>query len=688
MRAGYDTSVTPPETRQVLTERTHHGDTVVDPYAWLADVDDPAVLAHLVRENDYVEAMTGHLDELRDRIGAELESRARGSDGSVPFRKNGWWYYTRGAEGGQYALHCRVAADGEEPPNLDGPPPPGEEILLAGDAEAGDSAYFAIGAFEVSPDGRRLAYAVDSTGDERFRLRIKDLTTGRITEEIPGACHSCAWSADGRTLFYVTLDALSRPSRVWRHQLGTSVSDDVVVFSEPDETFWVCVELTRSERFVAVSTSSSTTSEVHVLDVGDPTGPLSVVRPRRDGVEYSVQDWGEHFVILHNDHAPDFEVAVAPITAPGDWEPLIRHQEGVRIAGVDAYHGHLVVEVRHEGLSKVLIYSGSRSVELAFPEPAYALSVWSNPEYHADRFWLHYSSMVTPPTVYECRLQTGAMTVLEQNAVPGWDAHRYQQHRVWAIADDGVRVPISLVCRAGMVRDGSAPCKLFGYGGYGTAVDATFSPARLSLLDRGFVVAIAHVRGGGELGSGWHSAGSRLAKKNSFADFLACAHHLIAEGWTSAGRIVAEGQSAGGLLVGAAVNMAPHLFAGVIASMPFVDALTTGLDPSQPLTPVEWEEWGDPLHDADAYAYIKSYSPYDNIQASAYPPILAVAGLNDSRVSCAEAAKWIARLRATATGGPFLLATRMNAGHLGPSGRHDAHRARAFELAWTIDVAS
>lgn len=686
MRIGRDTSVAPPETRQVPTERTHHGDTVVDPYAWLADENDPAVLAHLERENAYVEAVTGHLDELRDRISDELGSRFRGGDSSMSFRKNGWWYYTRSVEGGQYALHCRVAADGEEPPILDGPPPSGEEILLDGDAEAAGSAYFAIGAFEVSPDGRRLAYAVDSTGDERFRLCIKDLTTGRIIEEIPGACLSCAWSADSRTLFYVTLDTLSRPFQAWRHRLGTPVRDDEVVFSEPDETFWVCVELTRSERFVVVSTSSSTTSEVHVLPAGDPAAPLSVVRPRRDGVEYSVEDWGEHFVILHNDHAPDFEVAVAPITAPGAWEPLIPHKEGVRITGVDAYHGHLVVETRDDGLGKVVIHSGPRSVDLAFPEPGYALSVWPNAEYHADRFWLHYSSMVTPPTVYECRLQTGAMTVLKRDVIPGLDAHRYQQHRIWATADDGVRVPISLVCRAGTVRDGSAPCKLFGYGGYGTAVDATFSPARLSLLDRGFVVAIAHVRGGGELGSGWHEAGRRLAKKNSFTDFLACARHLVAEGWTSAGRIVAEGRSAGGLLVGAAVNLAPSLFAGVIASMPFVDALTTGLDPSHPLTPVEWEEWGDPLHDADAYAYIKSYSPFDNIDASVYPPILAVAGLNDSRVSYSEAAKWIARLRATAAGGPFLLATRMNAGHLGLSGRHDAHRARAFELAWTIDV--
>ncbi|MEV6815702.1 S9 family peptidase [Micromonospora sp. NPDC051296] len=690
-----ETSV--PVARQVPTERVHHGDTVVDEYAWLATKDDPETINYLNAENAWTEARTAHLSGLRTELFEEIRRRTQETDLSVPTRKGGHWYYTRTVEGRQYGVHCRRAVrDGETTPPIssDGAPLDGEEILLDGNLLAEGHDFFAMGAFDVSPDGRWLAYSTDFSGDERFTLRIKDLDTGELLpDEIPGTFYGTAWSADASVLFYVTVDEAWRPHRVWRHVVGTATADDVVVHSEDDERFWVGVELTRSERFILIDIASKLTSEVRVIPAGNPTGEPAVIAPRRQGVEYSVEHHGHRFLILHNDGAEDFALAYTSADTPGDWVPLIEHSPGTRLESVDAFADHLVVTVRSNGLTglRVLPVGGGDAHDIEFPEPLHTVGLDANPEYHAGRLRLRYTSLVTPDSVYDYDLVTREMTLLRRRPVlPGPDGRAYQpedyeQHRDWALADDGTKVPISVVCRRGTPRDGSAPCVIYGYGSYEASMDPWFSVGRLSLLDRGVVFAVAHVRGGGELGRRWYDQGKMLAKKNTFTDFVACARHLAKAGWTAPDRLVARGGSAGGLLMGAVANLAPDAFTGIVAQVPFVDALTSILDPSLPLTVTEWEEWGNPLADPEVYAYMKSYTPYENVAALAYPAILAMTSLNDTRVLYHEPAKWIARLRAVAPQGDYLLKTEMEAGHGGPSGRYDSWREEAFVNAWILD---
>ncbi|MGI8448704.1 MAG: S9 family peptidase [Streptosporangiaceae bacterium] len=720
----------PPAAARIPAERTHHGDTVIDEYSWLADKENPETIAFLDAENGYTEAMTAGQAPLRDAIFGEIKARTQETDLSVPTRKGGWWYYSRTVEGKQYALHCRRAVR----PNDTGPPGTGdggardgdaraggpldgEEVLLDGNELAGDGQFFSLGAFSVSPDGRLLAYSTDFAGSERFTLRVKDLATGETApDEIPGTFYGGAWSADGSALFYVTVDEAWRPYRVWRHLIGTPAAEDVVVFEEADERFWVGVGLTRSERFLVISASSKLTSEVWLLDAADPAGEFTVVAPRRQGVEYEVEhqvtpDGNDRLLILHNDHADNFELAQvelaqvglaqlglaqAPLADPAAWTPVVRHRADTRLLGVSAFADHLVIHLRKDGLTglRVLRADGSHH-EIGFPEPVYRVSPGANPEYRARAYRLGYGSLVTPDSVYDCDTETGELTLLRRRPVlplPGgaeYDPAGYEQHRLWAIAPDGTQVPISLVCQAGLPRDGSAPFVLYGYGSYEASIDPGFSIPRLSLMDRGFGYAIAHIRGGGELGRRWYDDGKMLNKINTFTDFVACARHLASEGWTSPPRLVARGGSAGGLLVGAALNIAPDAFGAVVAQVPFVDALTSILDPSLPLTVTEWEEWGDPLHDPGVYRYMKSYSPYENVATDRdYPPVLAVTSLNDTRVLYTEPAKWIARLQAEARGGPFLLKTEMAAGHGGRSGRYDAWHEEALVLAWIVATAA
>ena len=695
----------PPAAARIPAERTHHGDTVTDEYSWLAAKEKPETIAFLDAENAYMQAVTAGQAPLRDAIFGEIKARTQETDLSVPTRKGGWWYYTRTVEGKQYALHCRraVRPDDSGPPlDGDGGPLDGEEILLDGNQLAAGQEFFSLGAFDVSPDGRLLAYSTDFAGSERFTMRVKDLVSGETAaDEIPGTFYGTAWSADGSALFYVTVDEAWRPYRVWRHLIGTPAAEDVVVFEEADERFWVGVGLTRSERFLLISASSKLTSEVWLLDAARPGGEFMVVAPRRQGVEYEVEhqvtaDGTDRLLILHNDHAENFELAQAPLSDPAAWTTVVPQRGDTRLLGVDAFAGHLVIHLRKDGLTglRVLRADGSEH-EIAFPEPVYRVSPGANPEYGARAYRLGYGSLVTPDSVYDCDTQTGQLTLLRRRPVlplPGgaeYDPADYEQHRLWATAPDGTRVPISLVCRAGLPRDGSAPLVLYGYGSYEASIDPGFSIPRLSLLDRGFGYAIAHIRGGGELGRRWYDDGKMLNKINTFTDFVACARHLATEGWTSPPRLVARGGSAGGLLVGAALNIAPEAFGAVVAQVPFVDALTSILDPSLPLTVTEWEEWGDPLHDPAAYRYIKSYSPYENVATDRdYPPVLAVTSLNDTRVLYTEPAKWIARLQAEARGGPFLLRTEMAAGHGGRSGRYDAWHEEALVLAWIVATAA
>ncbi|GLZ56843.1 oligopeptidase B [Micromonospora sp. NBRC 107095] len=695
--AAVTTETAPPAAKRVPSERTHHGDTVIDEYAWLAAKDNPETIAYLTAENEYTDARTAHLADLRADLFEETRRRTQETDLSVPTRKGGHWYYTRTVEGQQYGVQCRrPVRDGETKPpvSADGAPLDGEEVLLDGNLLAEGHDFFSLGAFDVSPDGRWLAYSTDFSGDERFTLRVKDLTTGELLpDEVPDTFYGTAWSTDASVLFYVTVDDAWRPNRVWRHTIGSPAADDVVVHQEDDERFWVGVELTRSEKFILIDVHSKITSEVLVIPAGNATGAPAVIAPRRQGVEYTVEHHGHRFLILHNDNAEDFALAFTSADVPGDWVPLIEHTPGTRLEAVDAFANHLVVSLRTDGLTglRVLPVGSDDAYDIDFPEPLYSVGLDANPEYRTGQVRLRYSSLITPDSVYDYDLVTRQMVLLKQKPVlPGpdgrpYDPAEYEQHRDWALADDGTRVPISLVCRVGTPRDGSAPCELYGYGSYEASMDPWFSVARLSLLDRGVVFAVAHIRGGGELGRRWYDQGKLLAKKNTFTDFVACARHLVKAGWTASDRLVARGASAGGLLMGAVANLAPDAFTGIVAQVPFVDALTSILDPSLPLTVTEWEEWGNPLDDPEVYAYMKSYTPYENVAAVDYPAILAVTSLNDTRVLYSEPAKWIARLRAVAPDGDYLLKTEMGAGHGGPSGRYDSWREEAFINAWILD---
>ena len=701
------TSPTPPIAKQVPAERTQHGDTVIDPYAWLADPKDPEVIAYLEAENAYTEASTAGLAELRSSIFDEIKARTQETDLSVPVRKGNWWRYARTEEGKQYSIQCRRrVAEGEVTPPMpqDGKPLDGEEVLLDGNELAAGAAFFSLGAASVSPDERLLAYSTDFSGDERFTLRVKDLATGSVLDdEVPDTYYGCAWSRDGSTLFYVTVDEAWRPYRVWRHVVGTPAADDVVVFEEADEKFWLGVGTSRDERFIEIQTASKLTSEVWLLDASSPDGDFAVVAPRRQGVEYGVEVAGDRLLILHNDGAENFELAAAPLPgAPGygdaaSWTPVIAHRADTRLLSVDAFADYLVLYYRRDGLTglSVLPASGagrsgrspspSRSTRSARgrtrstrrPGSGSGTPRWSR----RPRSTTSTSRPAPSPCSSSsrcCRRRPGSATTpppTSSTASGRWRA-------------DGTRVPISIVCAKGTPRDGSAPCLLYGYGSYEISIDPSFSIPRLSLLDRGFVFAIAHIRGGGEMGRPWYDDGKMLTKRNTFTDFVASAEHLAAAGWTSPSRLVARGGSAGGLLMGAVANLAPSAFAGIVAQVPFVDALNSILDPSLPLTVTEWEEWGDPLHDAAVYEYMKSYTPYENVAAAAYPAIFAITSLNDTRVLYHEPAKWTARLRAVASGGPFLLKTEMEAGHAGRSGRYDAWQEEALVLAWIIVTAN
>jgi len=692
--------------------RTHHGDEFVDDYEWLRDKEDPATLAYLEAENAHTDAATEHLEPLRQQIFDEIKSRTQETDLSVPTRHGAWWYYARTIEGQQYAVRCRCPVtdlDDWTPPVLDADSEiPGEEVLLDSNVEAEGHEFFSLGGFSVSDDEDFLAWSVDVQGDERYTIRVKDLRTGEVLpDEITGTSGGATWSADGSHLFYTTVDDAWRPYRVWRHALGataeTHPDGDVLVHEEPDERYFVGVGRTHSERYLVIGLSSKITSEYRVLAADDPEGEFQVVLPRRDGVEYSLEHaviaGEDRFVILHNEGALNFELVtvsadVLPIADLAGSTVVIAGSDTTRLEDVDVFARHVVLSYRRDALARIGILpitdDGLGALEeIDFGEELFTSGVGANAEWDPPLIRVGVGSFVTPSSVYDFDTATKELVLRKQAPVlGGYDADEYEQHRSWAVADDGTRVPVSIVARKDTPRDGTAPALIYGYGSYEASMDPGFSVMRLSLLDRGFVFAIAHVRGGGELGRHWYDDGKQLHKRNTFTDFVAAARHLVDERWTSADRLVAEGGSAGGLLMGAVANIAPDAFAGIVAAVPFVDALTTILDPSLPLTVIEWDEWGNPLDDPEVYAYMKSYTPYENVGAHDYPAILAVTSLNDTRVMYVEPAKWVARLRATATGdAPVLLKTEMHAGHGGVSGRYASWKERAWELAWIIDVA-
>ena len=663
--------------------REVHGDRTVDDYYWLLDRDDPDTVAYLEAENAFTRAQTEHLAPLRERLFDEIKARVQETDLSVPAKRGDWWYTTRTEEGQQYQIHCRRPTPDDEA---------NEQVFLDGNELAGDSPFFALGVVDVSPDQTLLAFSTDFDGGESFTLQFKNLVTGEaLADSIEGTYYGSAWAADNANFFYTTHDDAHRPHRLWRHRLGTPSTDDVLVYEENDERFFISVDLTRSSQYVIVHLESKITSEVRVLDASNPTGELRVIEPRRQGVEYSVDHQGDRFLILHNDGALDFELAEAPTSAPGrdNWRPLIAHRSDTRLMDVDAFAGHLVVHYRRDALTALhVVRNDGASHDIEFAESLFTVDPGANLEYDTTTFRLAYESFVTPPTIYDYGLDTRDLVLRKQQPVlGGYDPNDYVQVREWATASDGTKVPVSVVHRAGVARDGSAPCLIYGYGSYETSMDPWFSAIRLPLLDRNIVYAVAHVRGGGECGRQWYDDGKLLAKRNTFTDFVASAEHLCAQRYTAPDRMAARGGSAGGLLIGAVANLAPQQFAAIIGEVPFVDALNTILDPSLPLTVIEWDEWGNPVESAEVYEYMKSYSPYENVAARDYPAILATAGLNDPRVGYHEPAKWVAKLRATKTDDrPLLLKTEMGAGHGGPSGRYDLWRDQSFVMAFVIEA--
>jgi len=691
----------PPVADKRPTTRTHHGDIVTDPYEWMRDKDAGEVISHLEAENAYTAARTAHLEGLREQIFQEIKGRTLESDLSVPTRRGHWWYYGRTVEGSQYGIQCRAplaSPDDWTPPVLSPDVAvPGEQVLLDGNVEAEGHEFFSLGSFEVSNDGTTLLYGVDVAGDERYTIRVRDLATGEtLADEIPDTFAGATFSPDGRFIVYTTVDDAWRPDTVWLHELGTPVADDVKLFHEPDERYWVGAGFTHSDRFLMIELGSSITSEEWLLDADDLRGTPRVVWPRREGVEYSSEHavvGGEDVLyILHNDGALDFElVRVAASDPAGARETVIAHEPGRRLLGLSTFRDWAVAGYRRDGLERLgmLDYATGAVSELSFDEPLYSVGLAGNPEWAPPLLRLGYGSFVTPGTVYDYVVATGELLLRKRQPVlGGYEASDYAQERVWATAQDGTQVPVSLVWKRSFgapAIDGPRPVHLYGYGSYEHSIDPGFSVARLSLLDRGVVFAVAHVRGGGEMGRQWYEDGKMLRKRNTFTDFVDAARHLVDAGYTTPDRIVAEGGSAGGLLMGAVANLAPELFAGILASVPFVDALTTILDPSLPLTVIEWDEWGDPLHDAEVYAYMKSYTPYENVREGVtYPRILAVTSLNDTRVMYVEPAKWVAQLRQV--GADALLKCELVAGHGGVSGRYNSWRERAFELAWALDV--
>ncbi|HEU0191104.1 MAG TPA: S9 family peptidase [Mycobacterium sp.] len=691
----------PPVAKRVDSVRTHHGDVFVDPYEWLRDKADPEVIAYLEAENEHTAAATEHLDPLRRAIFDEIKSRTKETDLSVPTRRDIWWYYSRSFEGKQYGVQCRcpVRDPGDwQPPAFDEHTDiPGEQVLLDLNAEADGHDFFALGAAGVSPDGNILAYSVDVVGDERYTLRFKDLRTGDLyPDEITGVGAGVTWATDNRTVYYVTVDAAWRPDTVWRHRLGSEPAAEQV-YHEPDERFWLSVGRTRSDAYILIASGSAITTEVRYGDAADPQATFAVVLPRRDGVEYAVEHARtggvDKFLILHNDGAVNFTLVETPVGDPATQRTLIPPRDDVRIDAVDAFANQLVVSYRAEALPRIQMWPIAAGgefqapQEISFDSELMSGGLAGNPNWDAPKLRIGAVSFTTPARIYDMDLATGERTLLrEQPVLGGYRPGDYVERRDWARAEDGTRIPVSIVHRADL--DLPAPTLLYGYGAYEMCEDPQFSIARLSLLDRGMVFAIAHVRGGGEMGRLWYEHGKLLEKKNTFTDFISVAKHLIDTGIARPQGLVALGGSAGGLLMGAVANLAPELFAGILAQVPFVDPLTTILDPSLPLTVTEWDEWGNPLERSDVYEYMKSYSPYENVAARAYPPILAMTSLNDTRVHYVEPAKWVAELRhANPSGAPVLLKTQMSAGHGGISGRYERWKETAFQYAWLLAAA-
>ena len=665
----------PPTAKRVPHEVTLHGDRLVDDYFWFREKENPELLRYLDAEEAYTNALMKPTEALQETLYQEMLSRVDQTDASVPFQKGEFLYYTRYEAGKQYPVYARKRS-------ADAP----EEVLLDVNALAVGQSYMGIRAFEVSDDGNLLAFSTDNTGYRRYVLQVKDLRTGVVLPDRIENVTSVAWAADSKTIFYVTEDDAKRPDRLWRHRLGES--RDALLFNESDALYRIFTWRSRSGQYVFMTSGSKAADEVRYLRADQPEAPFRVIAQRRVGHEYSVDHSGDHFYIVTNDRGKNGRLVSTPVEDPSEqgWVELLPHDAARRIVEVEAFARYLVVNERERGLTQLRVINIGDGTQhrVAWPEPVYAVSTGDNATFDATRVRVRYQSFVTPESTYDYDMRGRALTLLRQARVPGYVPANYVSERITATARDGTAIPISLVYRRDLRPRERNPLLLYAYGAYGSSQGTTFASDRLSLLDRGVIYALAHIRGGGEMGEAWHEQGRMMSKVNTFTDFIDSAEHLIAEGYTSRDKIAAMGLSAGGLLMGAVTNMRPDLFRAVVAKVPFVDVVNTMLDPSIPLVASEWLEWGDPRIESE-YRYLRSYDPYNNIGSGKYPDMLVRISMNDSQVPYWEGAKYVARRRAMARDDSvLLLKVNKAAGHSGSSGRYDRLREQAFDYAFIL----
>lgn len=703
----------PPQTAKIPTIRTHHGDNFTDDYEWLREKENPTVLEHLHAENAYAEAVTANQESLRDAIFNEIKQRTVETDLSVPARKRGWWYFTRTAEGSQYTIQCRVAATDTGNLVADWTPPAieagvsidGEQVLLDGNKEAEGKPFFSLGGMAVSEDGNLLAYAEDNAGDERFTLRIKNLETGQLlADEIQNVFYGLVFSPDSTRIFYTVVDDSWRPNQIKAHTLGTDPSEDTVIFQEDDPGMWLGFDLSADRTELMIGIGNSEYSETLSLDLTDPDASPVMLVSREHRILHSIDpitlEGARAYVITHDRQALNNMVSLLPaeqVSLPYEqqrWATIIEHSDTVKVEGTAATATHLIVAVRKDTTERIQILplaglgtaNQQPAIEPAFDEELYTASL-ANAEIDAPMIRLSYTSDFTPSRVYDYTLADGTLTLRKQTQVNNYDPSNYRATREWATAADGTKIPLTILRRLDLTNESPNPVLIYGYGSYEASMDPGFGIPRLSLLDRGVVFVIAHVRGGGELGRHWYLDGKKLTKKNTFTDFVDATKYVIDTGWADPTRVVAMGGSAGGLLMGAVANLAPTLYSGIIAQVPFVDALTSILDPELPLSALEWKEWGNPIEEKEVYDYMKSYTPYENIKALPYPKIAAVTSLNDTRVLYVEPAKWVAKLREETTGSePIIMKIEMDGGHGGASGRYEGWKTRAWDYAFALDT--
>jgi len=673
----------PPLAEKIRKELTIHGQTRVDDYYWLNERSNPKVIDYLKAENGYADALMKPAEPLQGKLYDEMVGRIKQTDMSVPYFDNGYWYYTRFEAGKDYPVTCRKAKTLKSK----------EEILLDGNKMAAGHSYFNIGGWAVSPDNTVLAYGVDTVSRRQYKLHFKILKSGKLYPEvIPMTAGFAVWAKDKKTVFYPVIDESLRLYKIFRHTLGTPAESDVEVYHEKDETFSVAVNASRSRKYIFIFSFSTLTTESRYLDASEPLGEFKVFQPRVRGLEYQPDHLGDKFYIRTNDGAPNYKFMEAEPgrTAKEDWKEVVPHRSDIYLQGFALFKNFLVLSERKDGLSQIRVipWGEKDGHTIEFNDKAYVAFPTPTPEVETELLRYNYQSLTTPSTIYEYNMKTRQQTVLKQQEVPGgYQPEEYATERLAAPGYDGTLVPISVVYRKGARAKGPAPLLLYGYGSYGASTDPGFNVMRISLLDRGFVVALAHIRGGSEMGRAWYEAGKLFKKINTFTDFISCGEYLVRHGYTVPEKLFAQGGSAGGLLMGAVVNLRPDLFRGVIAAVPFVDVVTTMLDPSIPLTTSEYDEWGNP-NDPAYYEYMMSYSPYDNVRPKAYPALLVTTGLHDSQVQYWEPAKWVARLRVTKTdGNPLILKTNLEAGHGGASGRFRRLKDTAFQYAFILDLA-